>query len=162
MSLGMVRRRSAGFTLLELMIVVVIIAILAAIALPAYSKYVQRTRRSDGQSWLLNAQQAEEKFFYRCNRYGSMQEIYGTVALNCATAPAAGTAIESPQKYYTVSITSISATTVANPTYALKATPENAQVNDPCGSLTLDSTGAKNALGDPSFSSDGDPMRCWH
>ena len=72
------RESQSGFTLLELMIVVVIIAILAAIALPAYTKYVQRTRRSDGQSALFNAQQAEEKFFYRCNRYGSMQEIYGT------------------------------------------------------------------------------------
>ncbi|MEO5829936.1 MAG: pilin [Rhodanobacter sp.] len=37
-------RSSAGFTLIELMIVVAIIAILAAIALPLYSDYVARSQ----------------------------------------------------------------------------------------------------------------------
>jgi type IV pilus assembly protein PilA len=38
----------AGFTLIELIIVVAIIAILAAIALPAYQDYVIRTQVSEG------------------------------------------------------------------------------------------------------------------
>lgn len=148
-----------GFTLLELMIVVVVIAILAAIALPSYTKYVQRTRRSDGQSALFNAQQAEEKFFYRCNRYGSMQEIYGSAGFDCTTAPATGTAIDSPQKYYSVALTSIAAAT-APPKFALQATPQGVQANDPCGPLTLDNTGAKGAPSDAAFAS-GDSDRCW-
>ena len=40
-------KRAAGFTLIELMIVVAIIAILAAIALPAYSDYTKRSRVSE-------------------------------------------------------------------------------------------------------------------
>ena len=36
--------RSAGMTLIELLIVLVIIGILAAFAVPSYSKYVQRAR----------------------------------------------------------------------------------------------------------------------
>ena len=161
MTIGL-RSRSAGFTLLELMIVVVVIAILAAIALPSYTKYVQRTRRSDGQSALLNAQQAEEKFFYRCNRYGSIQEIYGSTAPTCTAATSAGTAQDSPQHYYSISISSIDAAGTANASYALLATAQGVQANDPCGNLSLDSKNVRGASGDASMNTDGDPMRCWH
>jgi len=41
-------RSSAGFTLIELMIVVAIIAIIAALALPAYQTYVIRSQVSEG------------------------------------------------------------------------------------------------------------------
>lgn len=44
---GLIMKRAAGFTLIELMIVVAIIAILAAIALPAYSDYTKRSRVSE-------------------------------------------------------------------------------------------------------------------
>lgn len=37
-------RRSIGFTLVELMVVIAVIALLAAIALPSYQKYVAKAQ----------------------------------------------------------------------------------------------------------------------
>ncbi len=44
--------RSSGFTLVELMVVVAVIAILAAIAIPAFSRYVKKSRTAEATGHL--------------------------------------------------------------------------------------------------------------
>lgn len=47
-------RDHAGFTLIELMIVIAIIGLIAAIAYPSYQQYVIKTKRTDMMSEMLN------------------------------------------------------------------------------------------------------------
>lgn len=72
-------REEAGFTLIELMVVVAIIAILAALALPSYQDYVQRGKIPEATSGLANARISMEQW-YQDNR------SYNSAGNPCATA----------------------------------------------------------------------------
>jgi type IV pilus assembly protein PilE len=54
-------RKHAGFTLVELMIVVVVIAIIAAVGFPSYREHVARGQRSQGQQLLADIAQRQEQ-----------------------------------------------------------------------------------------------------
>lgn len=56
-------RKHAGFTLLELMVVVVIVAILAAIGYPSYTDYIRRGKIAEALSTLAETRTKMEQFF---------------------------------------------------------------------------------------------------
>lgn len=76
------RRRSAGFTLLEVMIATSVSGVLASIAYPSVSGVLLKARRSEALVAMMQIQQAEERWRSNSSRYGSLAEIG-----HAATAP---------------------------------------------------------------------------
>lgn len=125
-------KRSRGFTLIELMIVVAVIGILAAIAYPSYQEYVRSAKRADAQSALMQLSQFMERYYTTNGRY--LTAAGAAPALPFSEAPRDGTA-----KAYDLSFSG----TPTSSTYTLQAVPKNSMAGDDCGTLTLAHTGAK-------------------
>jgi type IV pilus assembly protein PilE len=130
-------RKTGGFTLIELMIVVTVVAILSMIAIPSYTAYIHKSKRAEVTSVLVQDAQQLEKCFTISQTYA------GCVAV--------------PSPYNTLdgdySIISAAATS----TYTLTASPTatGAQKDDAaCTQFILQSDGTKTATG-------SDPSSCW-
>ena len=95
-------RRSTGFTLIELMIVVAVIGILASIAYPSYTRYVERSRLSDGQAGLMQAAGEMERCYTQNYEYqaaclrttSSPEGVYPTIGFVDGTTPGATYTLE--------------------------------------------------------------------
>lgn len=145
------RAYSAGFTLIELMIAVVIAAILLAIAVPSYRSEVQKSRRTDAKTALLDIASREQRYF-------SVNNTFTTSAPGLGYGGAAATfPMNVGSGYYSVSVT---APAGANPpTFTLTATPINSQASDTqCASFTVDNTGKQSALNSSNADS---TATCW-
>lgn len=68
-------RRHAGFTLIEVMIVVAIIGILSAIALPAYSDYVMRGKLVDATNTLAALRVRMEQHYQDNRTYADTASV---------------------------------------------------------------------------------------
>jgi len=134
-------RPAAGFTLVELMVVVLIATILTVIAVPSYTNYVRKSRRVEAKSFLLDFASREERYMATNGQYSTTASDLGISAFPQKTAT----------QYYqleTPTITAASAsstTTAATPaTFQLTATAIGIQAKDTqCSQFIVDNTGAQ-------------------
>lgn len=126
------KRYRAGFTLLELMIVVLVIAILASLAIAGYDFAVLKTRRSAAQGCLAEAAQFMERFY--------------TTNLNYQT-DLAGAAVSLPRcsadvaSYYAVGFVAGQPTAT---TFTIEAIPQGSQIKEKkCRTMTVNEKGLR-------------------
>ncbi|MDQ7729116.1 type IV pilin protein [Halomonas sp. SpR8] len=107
-----------GFTLIELMIVLVIVGIVSAIAYPSYTRYVQKSVRTDAHAGLMQAASELERCYTRTYSYSA-----------CPISNA------SPENNYTIAVN------VSGNGYLLTASSHQ---NDGCDdNITLNSSGER-------------------
>ncbi len=145
------RVSNAGFTLIELMIVVAIIGILVAVALPSYRDYVLRGQRAAARAGLLEAQLFMERFYATNDRYD--QDKAGVAVV----LPPRFVSVPADSPKYTIGLGTGALVTTAN-TYTLEAAPLAAVSK--CGTLRLTHTGVK-SITIPVAPTAAEIAECW-
>ena len=138
--------RNAGFTLVELMVVVLIVAILAAVAYPGYRNQVVKTHRGAAKACLAQYVQLLERYYTTELTYD-----YVTNTADVNPVPPGCTAEDTMPANYAFSVDQLTATTfrvIATPTTAFDARDRQ------CGALRLDQAGVKSV-------SSGTLADCW-
>lgn len=132
--------RHAGFTLIEVMIVIVIVSILASIALPAYQDSLRKGRRSDAKVGLMDAANRQERFMLDRSTYTT-----NMVDLGYATDP-----MITEEMYYSIAVDPNDPACPITNCYTLTATPLAGEIQTEdtrCTSFSLASSGARTATG---------------
>ena len=125
-----------GFTIIESMIALTLIAIALSLAMPGYRNYVVRANRTEAMQTLMATAACQERIYIRANGYDA----------NACEG-------NSSNGFYVITV----ATSNGNQNFVASAAPQGAQIEDNCGSLTIDQTGSKTAGGQGgSFAS-----ACW-
>ena len=116
-------KRTKGFTLIELMIVVLVISVLAGLAFCGYQKQVRKSRRAEARQVLADVSLRQEK--WRSNHVSYL----GT---DSAAADKTAFGAITASTYYTIAIT----TTASGTAYTATAVPKGDQLKDTCGTLS--------------------------
>jgi type IV pilus assembly protein PilE len=135
-----------GFTLVELMVTVAILGIVATIATTSYTSQIQKSRRTDARSALLDLAGREEKLFSTTNAYSATAADLGYANWTTPIGSNGGDYL----------LTVVVNAPANPPSYTLTATATGVQAGDTqCTSLSIDQTGNQMATGTATAST------CW-
>jgi type IV pilus assembly protein PilE len=123
------KRTAAGFSLVELLVVVAVVGILAAVAYPSYQEQIRSGRRAEAQSELMRLAQFMERIYSENGCYNPDED--------CSAETVGEPNIGIRAEHYTVDFSS-------GPTadaFTLQATPVGPQADD--GILQIDELGQR-------------------
>jgi type IV pilus assembly protein PilE len=127
-----------GFTLIELMVTVAVLAIIATIAATSYTSQIQKSRRTDARSAVLDLAGREEKLFSTTNAYSATPSDLGYGAGPWPIPIGSG--------YYSINV--VAPVVAGVPTFTITATAINSQAADAqCLTLSVDQTGNQTSTG---------------
>jgi type IV pilus assembly protein PilE len=137
----------AGFTLIEMLVVVAIAAVLAGVAYPTFQHAIHKTRRMDAQVALFQLQMAQERYRSDHPSYARLSEL--------------GMATTSPMGHYSLVVAASSQTG-----FSAQAVASGAQASDtPCRHLQIEVDGLNTRRlsgSDGSVSNDASAnKKCW-
>ncbi len=145
------RERPAGFTLVEVMLVLAVLAVLLLLAWPAYQAQIQQTRRSVALAALENLRMRQEQYFVNFRRYAQdLHQLGYPTAATALNDEARPVALQDPAGIYQLTIVE------AEPTrYVLEARATGSQLADiRCQQLRISGAGLREAA-------PGEVEECW-
>jgi len=123
-------KKTGGFTLIELMIVLAVLSIIVAVGYPSYQEHVKKSHRAEGMGQLLELADRMERAYSDSGTYPTdISEVYVATTDN---------------GFYTLSIV-----TANNISFIVSAAPTSlgGQDKDKCKTFTLTSLGQKSISG---------------
>lgn len=131
-------KKSQGFTLIELMIVVAIVGILTAIVLPSYEQHLIRASREAAQTELTQMAGVQEKIYLNSSAYTGAAITAAYTGTSAGGLGSTGTSLDGKYAY----------SCVCNAQdFVITATPAAGTKQAADGNLSISSTGQR--LGGP-------------
>jgi type IV pilus assembly protein PilE len=146
--------RAAGFTLIELMIVVVIVAVLVMVAVPSYLHQMRESRRTEARNYLVELASREERYYATQNAYTPTAANLGYGGFGSGNPVGSGF-------YYIATPAVPDPNNTGQPSFSLTADPVTGKGQDldtSCASFTVESNGKRTAL---NSSGADDSSVCW-